>query len=118
MSIGSVDGVVDEGFDGIGDGLDHEPEREDADPDPVVRLQPLPEEGNGEKAAPDDWCAPKKSASQFLRHLCQTSYLSRTHGRCPWRKKLSCGEISNSVHDRYGEIQFFSTCGLISHFTT
>ena len=24
-----------------------------------------------------------------------TSYLSRTHGRCPWRKNLSCGEISN-----------------------
>ena len=70
MSIGSVDGVVNEGFDGIGDGLDHEPEREDADPDPVVRLQPLPEEGNGEKAAPDDWCTPKKSASHLLRHLC------------------------------------------------
>ena len=26
----------------------------------------------------------------------QTSYLSRTHGQCPWRKNLSCGEISNS----------------------
>ena len=25
-----------------------------------------------------------------------TSYLSRTHGRCPWRTNLSCGEISNS----------------------
>ena len=24
-----------------------------------------------------------------------TSYLSRTQGRCPWRKNLSCGEISN-----------------------
>ena len=33
-----------------------------------------------------------------------TWYLSRTHGRCPWRKNLSCGEISNSVHDRWGEI--------------
>ena len=25
----------------------------------------------------------------------QTSYLSRTHGRCPWRKNLSCGENLN-----------------------
>ena len=36
--------------------------------------------------------------SEHLRiwELTQTSYLSRTHGRCPWRKNLSCGEISNS----------------------
>ena len=27
--------------------------------------------------------------------LSHTWYLSRTHGRCPWRKNLSCGEISN-----------------------
>ena len=28
-------------------------------------------------------------------HTVHTWYLSRTHGRCPWRKNLSCGEISN-----------------------
>ena len=60
MDVGPVDGVVDEGFDCIGDGLDHEAGREDADTDPVVRLQPLPQEGNGEKPAPDDRGAPKK----------------------------------------------------------
>jgi len=31
-----------------------------------------------------------------LARVGHTSYLSRTHGRCPWRKNLSCGEISNS----------------------
>ena len=60
MDISAI-GVVDKGFDRIGDGLDHQPGREDADPDPVVRLQPLPKEGDGEKSAPDDWGAPKNS---------------------------------------------------------
>ena len=31
-----------------------------------------------------------------LPSTAHTWYLSRTHGRCPWRKNLSCGEISNS----------------------
>ena len=30
-----------------------------------------------------------------IGHQVHTWYLSRTHGRCPWRKNLSCGEISN-----------------------
>ena len=53
----NVDGVVDKGFDRIGDGLDDEASREDKDPDPVVSLQPLAKEGDGEQAAPDDWRA-------------------------------------------------------------
>ena len=63
MAVGPVDGVVDKGLDGVGDGLDQEAGREDPDPDPVMRLQPLAKEGDGEKSAPDDWCTPKKSAS-------------------------------------------------------
>ena len=69
MDVGPVDGVVHEGFDRVGDGLDHEPGREDADADPVVRLQPLAEEGNGEKPTPNDWRAPKKAVLHLLRHL-------------------------------------------------
>ena len=44
---------------------------------------------------------PSNSISTIDSHANQkeksthTSYLSRTHGRCPWRKNLSCGEISN-----------------------
>ena len=53
-----VDGVLHKRFDGIRDGLDDKASREDEDPDPVVCLQPLAKEGNGEKPAPDDWCAP------------------------------------------------------------
>ena len=40
--------------------LDQEAGGEDSDPDPVVRLQPLPKEGDGEKPAPDDWCTPEQ----------------------------------------------------------
>ena len=54
----NVDGVVDKGFDRIGDGLDDEPGGEDENPDPVVRLQPLAEEGDGKQATPDDGRAP------------------------------------------------------------
>ena len=41
-------------------------------------------------------CLPMRCKKWFkyITHS-QTSYLSRTHGRCPWRKNLSCGEISN-----------------------
>ena len=53
-----VVGVLHKRFDGIGDGLDDKAGREDEDPDPVVCLQPLAKEGNGEKPTPDDWCAP------------------------------------------------------------
>ena len=60
MGVGPVDGVVDKGLDRIGDGLDQEAGGEDTDPDPVVRLQPLAKEGDGEKPAPDDWCTPKQ----------------------------------------------------------
>ena len=33
--------------------------------------------------------------SNVCERILHTWYLSRTHGRCPWRKNLSCGEISN-----------------------
>ena len=53
-----VVGVLHKRFHGIRDGLDDQAGREDEDPDPVVCLQPLAKEGNGEKPTPDDWCAP------------------------------------------------------------
>ena len=37
-------------------------------------------------------CVPNSKSNITRTH---TSYLSRTQGRCPWRKNLSCGEISN-----------------------
>ena len=60
MGVGPVDGVVDKGLHRVGDGLDQEASGEDTDPDPVVRLQPLAKEGDGEQPAPDDWCTPEQ----------------------------------------------------------